>query len=158
MAEAVFRNLTENPPHPLIGLIDSAGTGAYHVGTSPDQRTLKTLADNGITDYIHMARQVRETDFDDFDYILGMDHENVSNLRFIRARILHRRNGDESGLADVRLFGEFGGIKGGRKGEEVDDPYYGAKDGFSECYQQMGRFSRAFLTMIEKQETETNEV
>jgi low molecular weight phosphotyrosine protein phosphatase len=152
MAEAVFRGITQHPPHPLIGYIDSGGTAAYHIGSSPDQRTLQTLANHGINEYIHAARQVRESDFEDFDWILGMDHENVSNLRFMKARLIHRRKGDETGLAQVRLFGQFGARKGGRKGEEVEDPYYGAKDGFNVCYEQMGRFSRAFLAMLEEQE------
>jgi low molecular weight phosphotyrosine protein phosphatase len=152
MAEAVFRSITQQAPHSLIGLVDSAGTGAYHIGSSPDTRTIQVLDDHGINDYIHAARQVRESDFEDFDYIMGMDNENVSNLRFIKARIVHRRNGDETGLAQIRLFGEFGGRKGGRKGEEVDDPYYGGRDGFSICYEQMGRFSRAFLATLEEQE------
>jgi low molecular weight phosphotyrosine protein phosphatase len=156
MAEAVFRNITQNPqcPHPLIGWVDSAGTGAYHIGSSPDQRTLQTLSNNGINDYVHAARQVRESDFEEFDWILGMDDENVSNLRFIKARILHRRDGDETGLAQVRLFGDFGGHKRGTKGEEVDDPYYGAKNGFNVCFEQANRFSRAFLAMLEEHEKE----
>jgi len=149
MAEAVFRGVVQNPPHPLIGWVDSAGTAAYHAGSSPDQRTLKTLENHGTTDYVHAARQVRELDFDEFDYIIGMDKENVSNLRFMRTRILHRRNGDETGLAKVHLFGEFGGKKG-RKGEEVEDPYYGGDAGFETCYEQLKRFSKAFLVHVEE--------
>lgn len=149
MAEAVFRGVVQNPPHPLIGWVDSAGTGAYHIGSSPDQRTLKTLSNHGTTDYVHAARQVRESDFEEFQYIFGMDNENVSNLRFMRNRILHRRNGDETGVAKVHLFGEFGGKK--RK-EEVEDPYYGGDSGFETCHEQLTRFSKAFLVHVEEQD------
>jgi low molecular weight phosphotyrosine protein phosphatase len=145
MAEAVFRSSALT--HPLIDIIDSAGTGAYHIGSSPDQRTLAVLTKNGVTDYLHAARQVRETDFYEFDYILGMDEENVTNLKFMRSRIQHRKG--EDGLAQVRLFGEYGSkLKKGRA-EEVEDPYYGGQKGFDTCFEQMVRFSKAFLETIE---------
>jgi len=153
MAEAVFRHHTQNPekPHPLIGCVDSAGTGAWHIGCNPDPRTTATLDSNGIDNYEHAARQVRESDFDDFHYILAMDRENVTNLKFMKNRILHRRGGKEDGLAHVGLFGDYGS-KRGTKGEEIDDPYYGGDQGFAKAYEQSGRFTAAFLKMIEEQE------
>lgn len=61
MAEGVFRSLTSKGPYKaLISHVDSAGTGAYHTGDSPDSRTLSTLEDYGITDYMHAARKVGE--------------------------------------------------------------------------------------------------
>ncbi|KAF2672824.1 phosphotyrosine protein phosphatases I [Microthyrium microscopicum] len=156
MAEAVFRHIAEkDPPHPLIDFVDSAGTAAYHTGSNPDPRTTATLDVNGIDDYEHAARQVSESDFEDFQYILGMDRENVSNLKFIRARLVHRRDGDETGLAHVGLFGDYGGKKNKRgQGEEVEDPYYGGDNGFKKCYEQMNRFSIAFLQMLEQEKAE----
>jgi low molecular weight phosphotyrosine protein phosphatase len=146
MAEAVFHS-TAGPTHPLIGTVDSAGTGAYHIGSSPDQRTLAVLSKNGVTEYLHAARQVREADFYAFDYILGMDEDNVTNLKFVRSRIQHRKGNE--GLAQVRLFGEYGSrLKKGRA-EEVEDPYYGGQKGFDVCYEQMVRFSKALLETIE---------
>lgn len=78
MAEGVFRDLVKNDEtyREKIGTIDSCGTGklfygrlsgyqdsdcllgAYHVGDEPDDRTMSTLEDNGITDYTHAARKV----------------------------------------------------------------------------------------------------
>jgi len=40
------------------------------------------------------------------------------------------------------LFGEHSGKK---KAEEVDDPYYGGRDGFDIAYEQCLRFSKNFL-------------
>jgi low molecular weight phosphotyrosine protein phosphatase len=153
MAEGVFRHITQNPnkPHPLIGYVDSAGTGAWHIGCSPDPRTTATLDSNGIDDYEHAARQVRESDFEEFQYILGMDNENVSNLKFMKNRIIHRRGGKEEGLAHVGLFGDYGG-KRGSKGEEIDDPYYGSDNGFKKAYEQSQRFTNAFLKKIEEED------
>lgn len=59
MAEGIFRSIVSEPPYQsLIGQVDSCGTGAYHVGSSPDSRTMSTLEANGITDYDHVSRKV----------------------------------------------------------------------------------------------------
>lgn len=60
MAEGVFQSVTKKPPYKdLIRKVDSCGTGAYHVGDEPDERTMETLKQHGITDYDHAARKVR---------------------------------------------------------------------------------------------------
>jgi low molecular weight phosphotyrosine protein phosphatase len=59
MAEGVFQSIISKPLYKgLINVVDSAGTGGYHVGSSPDSRTMATLEANGITDYVHGARKV----------------------------------------------------------------------------------------------------
>jgi low molecular weight phosphotyrosine protein phosphatase len=147
MAEAVFRHLT--PSHPRIAAVDSAGTGAYHVGADPDPRTQDVLLANGITTYAHAARTVVHADFRRFDYILGMDRDNVNDLLRLRRRV-ERDTATEDGAGDgrppatVMLFGQFGG----RGMEEVVDPYYGADDGFEVAFEQMLRFSRGFLREV----------
>jgi len=156
MAEGVFQSLVAaSPPatKSLISTIDSCGTGAYHVGDSPDSRTMATLKQKGITSYRHAARKFSpSTDFDSFDYILAMDDANLEDLQDLRKRAVKRAGGDE-GFGKVMLFGEFGGKKrrNGR-GEEVQDPYYGANDGFTTAYEQAVRFSNAFLEQLEKGE------
>lgn len=147
MAEAVFRSLTLS--HPRVSKIDSAGTGAYHEGDSPDPRTMSTLADNGILDYDHAARKVQASDFSTFDYILAMDKENLHDLQRLRGRLMTKNNasaaiGQGLEMGNVKLFGEFGGK--GR--EEVGDPYYGARDGFEIAHEQMVRFSKGFIKEV----------
>lgn len=142
MAEAVFRSLT-GANHPHIATIDSAGTGAYHAGDSPDPRTMSTLEDNHIVDYDHAARKVRNSDFTTFDYILAMDKENLHDLQRLRQRVLGK-DGAAQEMGKVVLFGDFGG----RKGEEVVDPYYGARSGFEIAYEQMVRFSEGFIEKV----------
>lgn len=63
-----------------------------------------------------------------------MDRDNLRDLQRI-----HQRAG---GKAKVMLFGEFAGKK---RAEEVDDPYYGGRDGFEVAYEQCTRFSKNFL-------------
>ena len=63
-----------------------------------------------------------------------MDRDNLRDLQRIQQR--------SGGKAQVMLFGQFAGTK---KAEEVDDPYYGGKDGFELAYEQCTRFTRNFL-------------
>ena len=145
MAEAVFHSLTSS--HPLIKNVDSAGTGAYHAGDDPDPRTMSTLENNGINDYSHAARKIQAADFHTFDYILAMDQDNFNDLQRLRGRVAAKsgvgaKEGKEMGK--VMLFGDFGG----RKGEVVGDPYYGARNGFAVAYEQMMRFSKGFIAEV----------
>lgn len=148
MSEGVFGSLA--PSHTLIQTIDSCGTGAYHIGSSPDRRTMSTLKKHNITSYKHKARKFDpKSDFDEFEYILAMDDENLEDLKALRAREIKRRGGEE-GVGRVMLFGEFGGkMRRGGKGEEVEDPYYGGDDGFEVAYEQAVRFSEDFLDKLE---------
>lgn len=116
-------------------------------GHSPDPRTMSTLQDNGILDYEHLARKIQVADFDTFDYILAMDNENVHDLLRLKTRAIKNKHagfGKEKLSAKVMLFGEFGG----KKGEQVADPYYGAKNGFAVAYEQMIRFSNGFVAQV----------
>jgi len=134
MAEGVFRSLVSKQPYQaLIRLVDSCGTAGYHTGQGPDSRTMSTLKEHGINDYTHAARKISASDFQKFDYILAMDEQNLEYLKRVE-----RKNG---GKAKVLLFGDVGGAKG----DEIEDPYYGGKDGFETAYQKALRFSKHFL-------------
>lgn len=61
-------------------VIDSAGTGDYHIGDLADPRMRSHATRRGLT-LLHRARQVSESDFDDFDLIIAMDDSNLRNLR-----------------------------------------------------------------------------
>ena len=169
MAEAVFRSLTASDQR--LGLIDSCGTGAYRTydhqpteslscsyhtnwnfivdeGQRPDPRTMSTLQDNGVLNYEHSARKIQVADFDTFDYILAMDDDNVHDIMRLRTRAMkNKQDGPNNGNlpAKVMLFGDFGGNV---KGEQVVDPYYGAKNGFAVAYEQMVRFSNGFIAEV----------
>lgn len=156
MAEGVFQSLVASSPtstQQLVSTIDSCGTGAYHVGDSPDPRTMATLKQKGITNYKHSARKFAPaTDFEKFDYILAMDDSNLQDLVDLRKRTT-KKKGDDEGFGKVMLFGEFGGkTRRGGRGEEIQDPYYGANDGFTVAYEQAVKFSKVFLEQLEKGE------
>lgn len=88
---------------------------------------------------------IRSEDFEEFDYILAMDGENLENLERARERAFERRGKEEGeGRGKVRLFGEFGG----KGAEEVVDPYYGESGGFEVAFEQIVRFSKGFLRRV----------
>ncbi|EMC92110.1 hypothetical protein BAUCODRAFT_38138 [Baudoinia panamericana UAMH 10762] len=149
MAEGVFRQLkaygTLNQ-HPLIASIDSCGTGAYHAGDFSDPRTISVLEKHGITNYQHKACKIKvPEDLHRFDYVIGMDLENVLDLRSA-AKSQGLSGGRE--MEKISLYGRFDEKAGD---EEVDDPYYGERDGFEVAYEQVTRFGKGLLKHLELQ-------
>lgn len=90
--------------------VDSAGTGAWHVGAAPDSRAFEAARRRGIT-LTSAARQVTRSDFEQFDLLLAMDEENRREL----ARIAPP--GTEHKVRRLAAV-------------DVPDPYYGDADGF----------------------------
>ncbi|MGV2516491.1 UNVERIFIED_CONTAM: low molecular weight phosphotyrosine protein phosphatase, partial [Bacillus subtilis] len=73
MAEAVFSDMVKkNGLEDQIN-IDSAGIGAWHAGNPPHEGTEEILKEKGISTSGITARQVRESDLTDFDYVIAMD-------------------------------------------------------------------------------------
>jgi protein-tyrosine phosphatase len=117
--------------------VDSAGTGAWHVGEPPDSRMQRVAAIHGLK-YTGRARQIRPHDLEDFDLIIAMDRENLSDLkRLVRS--------PEAGQK-IRLLREFDPFGGPQAG--VPDPYYGGIDGFEEVYQIVERSTQKLLEAI----------
>lgn len=126
-AEAVMTRLVAEAGLEQAIEVDSAGTGAWHVGSPPDERATAAAAARGIA-MGGSARQVRTEDFDTFDLLIAMDAENH---RHLRALAPHAEAG-----AKVRMLREFDPASArwgaGRDAASLDvpDPYYGGEDGF----------------------------
>ena len=93
-AEAIMKlKLDEAFPFSDDYFVDSAGIGSWHEGQLPDRRMREHGARRGY-DISSRARQIKPADFARFDYIFGMDHENMAVLRRIarndaeRAKVL----------------------------------------------------------------------
>lgn len=106
---------------PLAGRVqvDSAGTGAWHVGKAPDPRTCAAAEQRGYRLHELRARQVQAEDFARFDWVLAMDHDNLRELCRLRP---------PQGDAELDLFLRRGGLAE----HEVPDPYYGGAGGFEQ--------------------------
>ena len=81
MAEAIFQELVSEKGLDDQVVIDSAGTGDFHVGEPPHEGTIKKLTDAGVNSNGLVARQISEEDFLHFDYIIPMDDDNLENIR-----------------------------------------------------------------------------
>jgi protein-tyrosine phosphatase len=99
-------------------IIDSAGTGGWHAGESPDQRSIETAKQNNIDISHQKARKFSIADFDSFDYIYVMDQSNYKDVINLAP--------NKAAKAKVTL------ILGDSK--EVPDPYYGGQEGFENVY------------------------
>lgn len=117
MAEAIFRHKVEAAGLSDSFVIESAGTGDWHVGQLPDPRTIKVLAANGVTK-LTRARQVKSTDFSEFDQIIAMDIANERDLH----------DWKQSVPSKVRLMSSFNPFA---TLIEVPDPYYGSEEDFN---------------------------
>lgn len=97
--------------------VDSAGTAAWHVGRPPDTRSQAFARRRGYDLTALRARQVAQSDFFDFDYILAMDKANLDALLALKPA---------ASSSHVGLFLDY--AQSATK--EVPDPYYGGDDGF----------------------------
>ena len=117
--------------------VASAGTHDYHVGDSPDPRTMKHAKKRGYDLSAQRAAQVKERDFDEFDYILAMDRTHLRLLRSMQPA---------GSKAKLGLFLE---ASGKWKGEDVPDPYYGGVEGFERVLDMVEEAAERWLDRFE---------
>ncbi len=99
-------------------LADSAGTGGWHAGASPDARAIAVAGRNGVDISGQRARQVRAEDFRTFTHIYALDHDNLRGLLNVAPA---------DATAEVGLLLD---LVEGHAGRGVIDPYYGNDAGF----------------------------
>ena len=138
MAHGVFEQLVRDSDLSNRIEVDSAGTGAYHVGNPPDPRAQETMRRHRIDISGQRARQVRAEDFEEFDYVLAMDVDNHAVLERLCPP------GHEEKL---RLFLEFAAHM---PEDEVPDPYYGGGSGFDRAYDLVQAAAEGLLEDIRR--------
>ena len=106
--------------------VDSAGTGAYHVGEKPDKRSINVAKVNGIDIADQKARKFSVKDFDEFDLIYVMDNSNYEDV------ISLARNEDDRMKVNLILNEIFPD-----ENLDVPDPYYGGEFGFKNIYKML---------------------
>lgn len=99
--------------------VDSAGTGDWHVGKAPDQRSQQAAARRGYDLSGLRARQACATDLQQFDYVLAMDESNLSVLQ----SWYQGRDDQTQPQLLLQAYGSSHEV-------EVPDPYYGGEQGF----------------------------
>lgn len=136
-AEGVFRALLEREAPELQLDIDSAGTGAWHVGHPPDQRAQAAARARGYDISRIRARQVTRADFERFDLILAMDRDNLASLHGLCPPLQRNK---------LRRFLEFAETDV----LDVPDPYYGGHDGFERVLDLIEDASRGLLRHLQE--------
>lgn len=117
-AEAVMNALIEQRGLADSIRCDSAGTSGWHAGEMADARMRRHASKRGYA-LTSRSRQVRLADFEDFDYVLAMDDENLSDLQKMEpsGRFHHK----------IHKMTEYCRE---HQASQVPDPYYGGDAGF----------------------------
>ncbi len=118
-AEGIMKKIVEDRGEADLWEIDSAGTGDWHVGDLPDSRMRAAGARRGYK-FTHRCRQLRGQDFQDFDMIIGMDDQNIRNIRLFAP--------SREDWSKVHHIAEW---LRPEEGTYVPDPYYGSERDFN---------------------------
>ncbi len=119
--------------------VDSAGTGGWHAGEPPDERATAAAHRRGIL-VEGAARQVRPSDFDDFDLLVAMDRRNLGDLRTLAP--------DDEAREKVRLLRDFDPATAGAPDVDVPDPYYGGERGFEDVLDMVEASCRGLIAEL----------
>jgi protein-tyrosine phosphatase len=136
LAQGIFENVLRREGLEDEVFVDSAGTGAWHVGSPPDERAQRSAGQRGLDLSSQRARRITPEDCQTFDYILTMDEDNYHAVASLCR-----------GSAVVRPFLDFAANS---PETEVPDPYYGGPDGFEHVLDLVEDASEGLLEDIRK--------
>lgn len=126
-------------------LIDSCGTAPFNVGKSPDKRAIYAASKRGYDIGDMVARQIHRDDYQQFQYIIAMDHKNLSSLQTWAP---------DDFQGEIALFMKYGSHRGLA---QVADPYYEDSEKFDAVIETLEKASRGFLKyVVKKHKFETN--
>ncbi|CAC96168.1 low molecular weight phosphotyrosine protein phosphatase [Listeria innocua] len=135
MAEGLFRKEVANAGLTDEIEIDSAATGTWNLGKPPHRGTREVLKKHGINYEAMRARKVTDADFEQADYIIGMDQNNIADLNALNKN------------KDVTLRSLMSFVSG-KEEEEIPDPYYTGD--FDETERMVTEGVKALLAFITK--------
>ncbi len=134
MAEAVFRTMVEKKGLADQFSIASSATGRWHLGEPPHVGTRMILKENQIDVGDKRAQLLKKEDFQNFDYVVAMDQENVEDIQSLFGQNVPR-------LLEYAAPGNT---------LDVPDPYYNQK--FAEVYELVTKGSEGLLKFIIEKE------
>ncbi|KAF2332445.1 low molecular weight protein-tyrosine-phosphatase [Flavobacterium daemonense] len=121
-------------------IVDSAGTGSWHVGHAPDKRSIAVAQKNGLSIGNQKGRQFKSSDFDEFDYIYVMDNSNFRDVIHLAKTPEHK---NKVNLILNEIFPN--------ENVDVPDPYYGSANGFDNVYKMLDEAAEIIANkLIEK--------
>jgi len=138
LAEGLFLHVAREQNCHVKYRVDSAGTGDWHIGELADPRSRAVAKKYGV-ELTSRARQVKTPqDFQEFDWIFGMDQQNQRDLLSLAPSTYHGK---------IRLIRSFDPECDADA--EVPDPYYGGPEGFESMYAMLRRSCLGLLNFLE---------
>ncbi|MXP25202.1 low molecular weight phosphotyrosine protein phosphatase [Altererythrobacter indicus] len=131
MAEGAFRAAADEAGLDII--VDSAGTGDWHIGNAPDPRAQKEAASHGVSIAHLRGRQIGEDDYRKFSHIFALDKDNLAIIQ---------QRAPEDTTAEISLLMD---VVEGERGRPVADPYYGGAEGFTQTWCDVSKAARALV-------------
>lgn len=126
IAEGVARRMIEEGGHNIV--VDSAGTGNWHVGETPCEHSVAVARNHDVDISQLRARQVKKADFTAFDLIVALDQNNYRDLKAL-------------GCQNLVKLGDYG-----HGGADVPDPYFfDGFEGFENVYAMIESCVRELL-------------
>ena len=114
--------------------VDSAGTGSWHIGNKPDQRSIEIANKNGISIQNQRARQITAADLIEFDVIYAMDSSNYKNIK--------KLDSSEKNQHKIKLIlDEFNSVDN----NNVPDPYYSGDKGFEHVFELLDKACNSII-------------
>lgn len=135
MSQSVFQDMVNKNNLAYAFHIDSAATSTEEIGNPPHHGTMRKLKQEGIPLVPHRARQITWKDYQEFDYIIGMDTWNIRNLN----RML--KNDPDGKVYKLLAFAG--------SGRDIADPWYTGN--FEETYADVQEGCQAFFDYLRKE-------
>jgi protein-tyrosine phosphatase len=134
LAEGILKSKLDNTKY----FIDSAGTGNWHLGKAPDERSIGIAKKNKVDISQQRGRQFELSDFDKFDLIYAMDSSNFEDLINLAP--------NQTAKTKVKLI-----LDEVFPDEKVDvpDPYYGTENGFEQVFMMLDDVCKAIARKLE---------
>ena len=136
-AHAVMQHLIDQRGLSDQFIVESSGTHAYHVGEPADHRAQQTALSKGIDMSNLLAQKISINDYDRFDWILAMDHDNLELVNYYAP---------DNPKAECRLLMEFATQY--PQQDIVPDPYYGGSQGFEDVFAMVEDACSGFLEFV----------
>jgi protein-tyrosine phosphatase len=136
LAEGVFRAELERRGWTDLVDVDSCGTGGWHVGESPDPRSVDVALEHDVDISAQRSRQLHRDDYGRFDWVVAMDRDNE--------RVILQRQPSGASCRVVRMLS----YHPSSTLEDVPDPYYGGVRGFDTVYELLVASASALLDAV----------
>ncbi|NND93791.1 MAG: low molecular weight phosphotyrosine protein phosphatase, partial [Flavobacteriales bacterium] len=121
VADGLLRKKVESSG--LDVLVDSCGTGGWHVGEAPDPRSQENALKNGLDISMLRARQIQVSDLEEYDHIYCMDKSNLHD-------VLALATSEEQRMKVSLMLNN----SHPDQNKDVPDPYFGGSDGFQKVF------------------------